>query len=57
MKTAVIAIAKNENHYIREWVEYNKGIGFTNVILYDNFDELLLCFSPHNDKVLGMNLL
>ena len=38
MKTAVIAIAKNENHYIREWVEYNKGIGFTNVILYDNND-------------------
>ena len=36
MKTAVVCIARMENHYIREWVEHYKSIGFTNVILYDN---------------------
>ena len=38
MRTAVCCILKNENHYIREWVEWYKNIGFTNVILYDNND-------------------
>lgn len=38
MKSAVIAIAKLENNYIREWVEWYKNIGFTNVIIYDNND-------------------
>ena len=38
MRTAVCCILKNENHYIREWVEWYKNIGFTNAILYDNND-------------------
>lgn len=38
MRTAVLACAKLENHYIREWVEHYKKLGFTNVILYDNND-------------------
>lgn len=36
MKTLLCAIARMENTYIREWVEYYKNIGFTNICLYDN---------------------
>lgn len=38
MKTAICCIAKMENHYIREWVEWYKNIGVDNIILYDNND-------------------
>ena len=38
MRTLVCAIAKNENHYLREWVEYYKDLGFTNICIYDNND-------------------
>ena len=36
MKTAVCCIIRNENAYIREFVEWYKHLGFDNVILYDN---------------------
>ena len=32
----LIGIAKYENDYIREWVEYYKGIGINKIILCDN---------------------
>lgn len=38
MKTAICCIAKCENNYIREWVEYYKNLEFSNVIIYDNND-------------------
>lgn len=38
MKTALCAIAKNENLYIREWVEWYKNIGIDKIFLYDNND-------------------
>ena len=38
MKTCLCAIAKMENHYLREWVEYYKGLGITKIMLYDNND-------------------
>lgn len=38
MKTLLCTIAKNENRYLREWVEWYKSIGFTNICLYDNND-------------------
>lgn len=38
MKTAVCAIAKLENHYIREWLEHYKNLGFTNAVVFDNND-------------------
>lgn len=38
MKVALCLIAKMENHYIKEYVEYYKNIGFDNIILYDNND-------------------
>lgn len=37
-KVLLCGIGKLENHYIREWVEYHKKLGFTNVVLYDNND-------------------
>lgn len=38
MRTAIIAIAKNENLYIREWVEWHKSIGFDRIYIGDNND-------------------
>lgn len=38
MKVLLCAIGKMENKYIREWVEYHKNMGFTNIALYDNND-------------------
>lgn len=38
MKTAIIAIAKCENHYIREWVEHYRLLGADRIILGDNND-------------------
>ena len=38
IKTCICAIAKNENHYIREWVEHYYKLKFSNIILYDNND-------------------
>lgn len=38
LRIALCAIAKNENLYIREWVEYYKKLGITKIFLYDNND-------------------
>lgn len=39
MKTAICAIAKNENAYINEWVSYHLDLGFDKIYLYDNNDD------------------
>lgn len=36
MKITLCAIAKNENRYIKEWVDYHLNIGFDNIIIFDN---------------------
>lgn len=36
MKIAICAIYKNENIYLREWVEHHKRLGFDKIFLYDN---------------------
>lgn len=36
MKTLLCCIGRQENAYIREYVEYNKVLGFTNICLFDN---------------------
>ena len=36
IKTLLCCIGRKENQYIREYVEYYKNIGFTNICLYDN---------------------
>ena len=37
-RVLLCGIGKLENHYIREWVEYHKKLGITNIVLYDNND-------------------
>lgn len=36
MRIGICAIIKNENLYLREWVEYHKKLGFDKIMLYDN---------------------
>ena len=51
MKVAIIAIAKNEQLYIKEWLDYHLNLEFDKIIVADNDDELLLSgFS--SDKVI-----
>lgn len=38
MKVAICVEIKNENRYIREWLDYHRNLGFDNIILYDNND-------------------
>lgn len=33
---AIVAIAKNEGLYIREWIEYHRLVGISKIYLYDN---------------------
>jgi hypothetical protein len=36
MKIALMCIAKNEDNYIQEWVNYNKKLGFDKIFIYQN---------------------
>ena len=36
MKVALVCIAKNEDNYITEWVNYHKKIGFDSIFIYEN---------------------
>lgn len=39
MKTAVVCMAKNEDHYIDEWIDYHHRLGFDDFYIYrDNWD-------------------
>lgn len=42
MRTAIIAIARNEQLYVNEWVEHHLSLGFDNIIIADNDDEFIL---------------
>lgn len=35
-EVAIVAIAKNEGLYIKEWIEFHKLVGITKIYLYDN---------------------
>lgn len=37
-KTAILSLAKNENWYINDWVDYHVGLGFDRIFIYDNND-------------------
>jgi hypothetical protein len=37
MKVALICVARNEDNYIKEWVEYNKKLGFDHIYILQNF--------------------
>lgn len=36
MKVALVCIAKNEDNYIEEWVNYNLKLGFDKIFIYQN---------------------
>ena len=36
MKVAIVAIAKDEDPYIEEWIEYNLKCGFSKIYIYLN---------------------
>jgi hypothetical protein len=36
MTTALVCIAKNEDHYIQEWIAYNLKLGFDHIFIYAN---------------------
>lgn len=38
MKTALLAIVKNENKYLHEWCQWYKDLGIDKIYLYDNND-------------------
>lgn len=38
MNTAIIAIARNENDYLDEWIQYYRHLGFNHIYLWDNND-------------------
>ncbi|MBP5456568.1 MAG: glycosyltransferase family 92 protein [Paludibacteraceae bacterium] len=39
MKTLICCIVKQENLYLRDFIEYYKNLGVNNILLYDNNDE------------------
>jgi len=41
MRVALVCIAKNEDKYIKEWVEYHLKLGFDDVFVYQNDWRLL----------------
>jgi len=36
MKIVLVCIAKNEDNYIQEWVDYHLKLGFDNIVIYEN---------------------
>lgn len=38
-EVAIVAIAKNEGLYIKEWIEYHRLLGITKIYFYDNCSE------------------
>jgi hypothetical protein len=36
MKTVIVCIAKDEDHYFEEWCDYHKKLGFDEVYVYEN---------------------
>jgi hypothetical protein len=36
MKVALVCIAKNEDHYIQEWIDYHKKLNFDDIFIYQN---------------------
>jgi len=35
-KSVLVCIAKDEDHYIEEWLDYNHKLGFDEIIMYEN---------------------
>ena len=52
VNVAVVAIAKNESEYIREWVAYHKAVGVERIFIYDNdsTDNMKSCIQDFIDS-------
>lgn len=37
-KSCIIAIAKNEEKYLKDWVHYHHNLGFDKIVIFDNND-------------------
>jgi hypothetical protein len=35
-KSVLVCIAKDEDHYIEEWLDYNHKLGFDEIVMYEN---------------------
>jgi Glycosyl transferase family 2 len=51
-KTALCAVALNEELYLREWVHYHIGIGFDSIFIYDNSDSYELNGWPYYNSTI-----
>ncbi len=36
MKISLVCIAKDEDNYIKEWIDYHKKLGFDDIFIYEN---------------------
>ena len=36
MRIALVCVAKNEENYIQEWIDYHLKLGFDDIIIYQN---------------------
>ncbi len=36
MNVALVCIAKDEDHYLDEWIQYNRKLGFDKIFIYEN---------------------
>ena len=39
MESCIVAIAKNEELYLKDWIDYHKNLGFNHIFIIDNNDE------------------
>lgn len=37
MRTAIVAIVKNEHRFIKEWVDYHLALGFDDIYIYEDY--------------------
>ena len=42
MKCVIAAVARDENRYIREWVQHHLSLGFDEITIYDNYSKIPL---------------
>lgn len=55
MKVALVCIAKNEDHYIDEWIKYYQALGFDDIFIYTNdwdfdYDDPNVYISDYNGR-------
>lgn len=51
MKISLVCIAKDEDPYIKEWVEYHHKIGFDDIYIYENDWECKIDFPDYVHKI------